>query len=139
MRYTHLFTLSALLLPACAPSRVAPPEAGVAEAQRGVYAATEVDVPPRRLGCSGYATPPVIYQVVFLEYVVDASGNVQPGSVRPASSQPQADGLRGGIVPRPPAAGAATAARKIAPNCTYEPARKGDEAVSVRIVERFTF
>lgn len=142
MRSILLLAVPALLLSSCALSRGAAPEAPAAEPEGTVIAAGDVDVLPRRLACSDYAEPARVHQMVFLEYVVDADGRVQPKSIRPTSPKRQGNGWHtlGGTARRPPAdGGAVTTARRIAENCVYEPARAGDEPVSVRIIERFTF
>jgi hypothetical protein len=93
------------------------------------YTLREVDSAPQQLGCADYAAPSVYRQEVNLEYVVDASGAVEPGSIRLAPAGPF----------NQPSEAARKKAWKAAQNCRYTPAKVGGQAVRAQVRERFTF
>jgi starvation-inducible outer membrane lipoprotein len=122
-----------LLLSACAGMSSQVPTRNAEAA----YTLREVDSAPQQLGCADYAAPSVYREEVNLEYVVDASGAVEPGSIRLAPAQPDATGLRRG--PNQPSEVARKKAWKAAQNCRYTPAKVGGQAVRAQVRERFTF
>jgi hypothetical protein len=127
---------SVVVLSACASARVGldtPPTL-----EPAVDAANSAQIPPVLLGCSSYAGDLAVYtEQVYLSYVVDERGQVEPSSIRVEPSQPFADGLRRG--PSQASAFAVTAAKGAALSCSYRAARVGDHPVRTRVVERFTF
>lgn len=126
--------LPTLLLSACAGMSSQVPTRNAEAA----YTLHQVDSAPQQLGCANYAAPSVYREEVHLEYVVDASGAVEPGSIRLAPAQPDATGLRRGPDNQPSEA-ARQKAREAAQNCRYTPAQVGGQAVRVQVRERFTF
>ncbi len=127
---TSVFALSsAIALGGCAATRSAPPSADGSAA----LAVRAADDRARLLGCSSYnGNPPVYRDEVYLSYVVDAQGQVEPSSVRVEL----APGVRG---PAQPSSAAVTAAKRAAVSCSYKPARIDGQIVRARVLERFTF
>jgi hypothetical protein len=94
-----------------------------------VYAIGEVDVRPVLVGCSGYdpiftqSAPggPLRYVGVEVRFVVDALGNVEPGSLAFTATRPEAE----------------SAVIQAARGCAYKPALLNGEAVAVRTTRYF--
>jgi hypothetical protein len=122
-----------LLLSACAGISSQVPTRNAEAA----YTLSEVDTVPELLGCGDYAALSVYSEEVYLEYVVDASGAVDPGSIRLAPAQPDATGLRRG--PNQPSEAARRKAWEATRNCRYTPAQVDGLAVRALVRERFTF
>ncbi|CAN5199703.1 hypothetical protein BH24GEM2_BH24GEM2_19050 [soil metagenome] len=122
-----------LLLSACAGMYSQVPTRNAEAA----YTLSEVDSAPQQLGGADYAALSVYREEVNREYVGDASGAVEPGSIRLAPAQPDATGLRRG--PNQPSEAAREKAWKAVQKCRYTPAEVGGQAVRAQVRERFTF
>lgn len=123
---TSVFALStAVALGGCAANRSAPTSDTSAALAVGA-----VDDPAFLLGCSSYNKPPVYRHKVYLSYVIDAQGQVEPSSIR-------VELARGG--PAQPSSAAVAAAKRAAVDCSYKPARMDGQVVRARVMERFYF